>query len=295
MKVLLPETVDATTLASSNVAETVAPYSAGTSYALGAQVRDDATHKLFESLVTSNLGNPLTDTTKWLDLGLTNRWGMFDQKLGTLTSQAEAITCVFAFPGRISGVALFGLDAASVTVTVADATDGVVFDQTFDLTSQDNVNDYYDYCFQPVIRRTEIFVDGLPPYAGATITVTITNPGATAVCGNLVLGVVRALGATAYGAGLGIIDYSRKEADAWGNVDLVQRDYRNTGSFSVSVDRAMVGEVKRVLTVRRGKPTVFIGSEQFSSMLIYGFARDWDVKVASYPLADLTLELESLN
>lgn len=295
MKLILPETIDDTTLAATNVAETLDEYNPATSYSEGDKVRDDATHHAFESLEDANMGNPLTDASKWLDLGPTNPWAMFDQKVGTITSNADTIEVTVVPAGRATGLAAFNLAGASVSVTVTDTLEGVIYDETFILVSNANVGDYYDYCFEPIIRKTELLVDDLPPVAGADIDVVIDNTGGNAACGGLVLGSLRELGVTVYGSGFGIIDYSRKEPDDFGNIDLVQRDYRSTGRFDVVVPRLLVDEVKRVLTARRAIPTVFSGTSEYGAMLIYGFPRDWSVSIDHYQNSRLNIELESLT
>lgn len=278
MKILEPYEINDATLDSSNVVETVPEYDAGATYDEGDRVRDDTTHHVYESLIDSNTGNALDDVDSWLDLGPTNRWAMFDRKIGTVTENAEAIEVTFSVAGRVTGIALFGVSGASVQVTVVDDTDGTVFDETFSLVSQDNVNDFYDYFFAPILRRTNYFIYGLPLYSGAQVTVRIENPDGVAKVGILVPGRVVEFGRTTMGAGFGIIDYSVKEADAdFGTVDLVERNYRATGSFRDILDPYLSDEVGRVLTERRAQPTVFVGDERYSSLLVYGFARDWEI------------------
>jgi hypothetical protein len=250
------------------------------------------THTL---IVEPNKNYPITDLSRWLDVGPTNRWAMFDRKLGTVTEKDGSIDVDLVASQRIGGLALFNTDAFEINVTITDALEGVVYDQTFSMVSYDNVANYYDYFFAPILRKRDIFIEGLPLYLDAIIHVSVSRPESTARVGNLVVGTVRDLGTTTMGAGFGIIDYSRKEADDFGNVDLTERDYRSTGSFEVVVERLYVDEIKNLLTQRRALPTVYIGTEEFSSMLIYGFARDWNVKVNEYRQADLSLELESLT
>lgn len=275
MKLLDPYAVNDSTLVSSDVPETLPAWAAGT-YALGDLVQDPTTHTVFESLANSNTA-ALTDASKWLDSGPTNRWGMFDQKLGTLTVQAEAIEVNISVDGRVTGLAFFRLEAAEIQVTVTDSIEGEVYDETFDLVSYDNVNDFWDYFFAPIIRRRDFFIEGLPLYSGANIRVRILNPGGTVQIGNLVPGVVIEFGETVLGASVGIIDYSKKEADQdFGTVDLVERDYRTPATFRDVVDPYLSDELERVLTERRAKPTVFVIERQPTPRLIYGFARDWE-------------------
>lgn len=294
MKLLDPYAVDDDTLTSSNVAETVPAHDPEAEYGTDDEVRLEATHTLYRSLVDAN-DAPLSDDTKWLNIGPTNRWGMYDRKLGTLTRQYELIDNVITCPGRVSGLAFFRLAAASIQITITDPIDGEVFDQEFDLVNHENVDNFYDYFFAPLLRRRNYFIEGLPLYAGAQVRIRIKNPGAMAECGNCVPGSVIEFGTTTKSASVGIIDYSKKDADPeFGTVDLIERDYRTPANFRDMVKPYLVDEVERVLTERRGKPTVFIGSKKYSSMMIYGFARDWDLAVES-GAAVLTAQLESLT
>lgn len=296
MKLILPQPVTDAVLAATNVVDSTPAYDAGTSYSKGNKVQDATAHRLYESLVDANSGNPLTDPTKWLDIGPTNDWAMFDDIIGTNTTNADTIEVTLTPAGRIRAMALFNLDAASVTVVVTDATDGEVFNKTYSLVSNDNVGNYYDYCFEPIIRRTEQLVEGIPPYVGPDIDVGIDNTGAIAQCGTLVMGSLRELGATIYGSGFGIIDYSRKVADEnFGTVTLVERDYRSTAHLDVVVPHLLVDEVKRVLTARRAVPTVYVGTGLYGSTLIYGFPRDWSVSIDHPQDSKLSIELESLT
>lgn len=122
MKLLRPFAVTDANL-TSNVAETDASeYASTATYAAGATamwtVGTGATHHVYESIVSGNVGNALTDTSKWLDLGPTNRFAMFDQKNGTSTTNATIDVSVDV-TGRADGLALLGLDGEQVYVAMA--------------------------------------------------------------------------------------------------------------------------------------------------------------------------------
>jgi len=85
MQIIKPITVTDSILTATNVPENDFPqWAAGTTYSIGNKVVSLTTHKIYESLINSNLGNnPTTDDgTKWLDLGATTRWKAFDTKIG---------------------------------------------------------------------------------------------------------------------------------------------------------------------------------------------------------------------
>lgn len=298
MKLLVPEAVDDTTLDSTNVAETVAAWNSGTTYAAGDQVRLDATHRIYESAQGSNLNhNPATDDgTWWLDAGPTNPWAMFDESLNTVTSNADTIEFQVSPTLRTSGVAFFGLAGAFLTLAMTVPGDGLVYDETFDLVSYDNVGSYFDYFFEPIIRKTELFIDDLPLYAGAEIAVTVDNTGATAEVGNFVIGARRQIGTTLYGARFGIIDHSRKETDDFGITTLVERSYRSTATLRVAIEKAYVNELKRLLAERRAKLTVFSGDDgdEYPALLIYGFPKSWDATIEHPTVSFLDIQLEGV-
>lgn len=278
----------------SDVPETVAEYNPATSYSEGQLARDEAAHRLYESLVNSNTGNPLTDPTKWLDIGPTNRWAMFDDRSGTKTVQADSIEVELAIPGRVDSISMLGLRAGTARLVINDGSSDV-FDEIYNLVSNDNVNDIHDYFFEEVIATDRLVVENLPFVFGPTITITITNEGSDAECGVCQLGSMKEFGGTLYGATIGQIDYSIKEFDDFGEPYLIERPYSDTGSFQVIIEKGMVDETRRVLTERRAKPTIFVATSEYSSTTIFGFVREWRT-VIEYPLHSiLSIEIEGLT
>ena len=91
MRLIRPTTLTDAMLTSSTAPETDYPaWSSVTAYTVGARVILTATHRRYEALAASTNVSPSTDPTKWLDLGPTNRWAMFDARVGTATSRARA-------------------------------------------------------------------------------------------------------------------------------------------------------------------------------------------------------------
>lgn len=298
MKLLRPLTIDATALVSSNVAETHALYSGATSYADGDIVRSEPSTGtvLFESLVGSNVGNPLTDATKWLPLGASNRWKLFDRSVTSQTTNADDIEVVIQTVGRVDSVAILNVNAASVQVVAADATDGVVFDETYSLVSSSGITDIFAWLTEPIERLADYYVTGLPTlYANLELTITIASPGGTAMCGGLVVGLSREVGGAQYGATVGIQDYSRKITDTFGNLTVFEGAFSKRGNFTVFVDSALTDQVQVLLARYRATPIVYVGSEAYGSTLIYGFYRDSNVEIAGPNHSILSIEIEGLT
>ena len=110
-QIIEPHTVTDVMLVSSTVPETdYAAWNAATSYTVGTKVIRTTTHKVYENLIAgvdATLPENATGgaTPRWLDLGATNSWAMFDDKVGTATTSASTLTVVLD-PGSISGIGL---------------------------------------------------------------------------------------------------------------------------------------------------------------------------------------------
>lgn len=295
MKIIRPEAITDAVLTASNVPETVAPYNPATEYDKDDVVLRASDHGLYESQVDGNVGQSLDDPAKWLRIAPTNRWAMFDEYNQTQTASAESIEVELDPDGRITGMALLNLDAASVTVVMTDDIDGEIYNQTLSLVDNGGIGNWYDYFFEPIIRKTDLVLTDLPVHFGPSIIVTIDAPGGTAKCGNLVIGAVRDFGATVYGAGLGIIDYSKKEADEYGNVKITARSYRKSGSFEVVTPRQLVDEVYRLLAQYRATPIVYVGTGEYASAAYFGFYRDANVVVEHAEQSTLNIQIEGLS
>lgn len=285
----------------SNIPEDDYPeYSSGTTYGINAIVMvltGTYKHKLFQSLVVGNLGNPVSDTTKWLNLGSTNRWKMHDASLQTQTTSSNGtIHNQYRVNGICTGIAALNIFATAMRVRVFDEFDGIVYDRSQTLAPSTAVTNWYEYFFTPAPSFVpDAFFLDLPPYANALVEIILSSDVGGVACGALVMGEVVEIGGTQYGAKVGIIDYSTKESDDFGNYSITERAYRKTGDFQIMVDNSFVDQLQILLAGFRAQPVLYLGSEQFSSTAIYGFYRGFDITIA-YPTSSLcSINLEGLT
>jgi hypothetical protein len=298
MQMIRPITISQSNLTSNVALDDGAQYSVAATYDLGDVVINtagtDPTYHAFESLVASNVGNALTDSAKWLDLGAVNRLRMFDQVNGTLTENASSIDVTVTATTVANGLALFNLDAQEVQVTVTNGS-GTLYDETYSLRSTFGITDWYSWFTQEVEFKSNLVLTDLPPNSGTSVQVQITGTGDVA-CGTMVLGKLRGLGlGPMYGARGGITDYSRKTTDDFGNVSLTERAYAKRHTFRSMVANGDVDGVFDVLAQFRATPVVWIGHTDFSMTSIYGWARDWGIEIAYTEHSILALEIEGLT
>src|SRR5690554_5730493 len=92
-RVIRPMQITPDNLVSSNVAEDDYPaWLVGTAYAVDAWVIDD--HFVYQAAAANTGKKPADSPTIWAKKGATNRWLMFDNKVGTQTVRVDGIDVV---------------------------------------------------------------------------------------------------------------------------------------------------------------------------------------------------------
>lgn len=296
MKVIAPIPITDAVLVSCSVPENDhAEWSNATAYAVGQKVMIAATHQTYEALTAHTNKPPATSPTDWLPLGATNRWRMFDNKVGTVTDATGSVSVTLA-PGIVTAVALFGLSARDVRVVMTDPTDGVVFDRTIDLQDYTNITDWYAYFFEDVRRKPSMILEGLPSYRAAQITITASGGEAeTVAVGSLVVGRLRTYANSVMaGASAAIQDFSRKERDTFGNFQVVERAFADLVRWRFVIPNNLIDAFVEQMTALRASPAVYVGSEKFASTIIYGFYRDFSVVIEYPDHSECSIEIEGL-
>lgn len=302
MKLIRPTIITDALLTSSTIAEPPSGWPAwasGTTYALGAQVSRN--HRRFVSAVASNVGHDpfstaTADVGKWTDQGPTNRWAMFDQGVGSLSTNTATITVVLT-PGSIDSLAILDTDAelATVSMTVSGTT-------VYSTTQSTNVGgaaitDWFLYFFEPIGTKSVLTYLDLPPYPSAVVTVVLTgpNPSGPVSVGSLIVGRQLEIGSTEVGASVGITDYSRKDTDDFGVTTVVERAWSKRAEARCILDTAQVDAMQRELAKVRAQPVVWILEDGFDSLTIYGFFKDFSLDLAYSNISYCSLTIEGLT
>ena len=279
-----------------NLTNTYAEWSSGTTYSLGTSV-SYGIYGTYVSLQNSNLNqNPLTATTYWVRSGPTNKMAAFDDQISSVSSSTGDI--IFAVTASsIDTVALLNVNGSRTAVAVSDASlKTPIYHNTQQLTGGDSV-DWYGYFFYDAdtVRTTSIYLD-ITTASNVLISIKVSGVGTTSI-GTFVTGVLKNLGNTQYGVSAGIIDYSRKDTDEFGNVTFIKRNYSKRINASVTLTNANLNKVQRILYQLRATPVLWLASTdiQFEEPLItYGFYRDFSTEI-SYPTHSIcNLQIEGL-
>lgn len=303
MKFIVPVPITAATLTASNIAEsvtgtpatdvvgvtTITPpvWSSTATYAIGDYCILTSTHKIYQCQVACTGSQPdlnLTGTLpKWEEISSTNRWRMFDAFGSTQSQKNDNIDVAITLSTPIDTIALIGLSGVSaIAITVNNAIGDAAVDTVITVT---NKTDY-------------IFSGFAQTFAGDSLNIVLigATPATLVKISKLEIGNAFELGDINYGSTVGIIDYSLKKTDPWGNTTLTKRPFTKRITAKLIINNANLDVVNKRLSAFRATPVVWIGKDNlYTSLIVYGFYRDFDINI-SYPMeSDCLLSIEGFN
>lgn len=301
MIVIPPVDITAAMFTSSTCAEphaTETAYNAGTTYALGAEVVVAADHRTYESLQAGNVGHtPSTSPEWWLDVGATNKWKMIDLLRNTQTVQATPLTVVLTPGVRVDALAVLGVYADSITVTITRGVE-TIYTHTEELNTR-TVLTYFDYFFAPFNVKPSVALFDLPPYADAVITVTLARASGDVSCGSIVIGKQVYLGATQHNAVSGILNFSTITRNSTGDSQLVPRRSAPKTTQTLIARKAILNKIRDARTALNAEPAVWCGHddsdhEYYEALLILGIYKEFSINLAHDEHVVVNLELEEV-
>lgn len=292
-----PLTITPAMLKATDVPETdYAEWAVGTTYAIGARVIVSAQHKIYQSLVAGNVGNsPVTASDKWGEVSATNRWKAFDLVRSSQTAKSGSLYFEITPGVAINAVGALNLvGATSIRIRLTDPTYGLLYDKTTTLTTVPAYASWYDWFFGDRVETPQYVAIDIPSLIYATLRVDFTGTSELAV-GVLLLGQAKAIGDTRYGASVGIRDYSRKEANDYGDIVLTKRSFARTARFPVLVSNAEKARTAALLESLRATPTLWMDMTGDELLTVFGFYRDWSILVSYPTVSECELEIEGLT
>jgi hypothetical protein len=261
MKVIKPTPMSSALLVSSTTTEASAAYNPATTYALNDRVTLAATNCIYQCTEGPSTGNaPDLTPLKWSNKGPTNRWSMFDGKVSTASTANNTLSVTVA-TGYMNSLALLGLVGASATIVMTDGPGGAeVYRRVVSLDGT-LIVDGYQYCFEPSVQLSTLWLTDLPPYINAQLTVTVDAVGPVAI-GMLTFGTVYDLGDAQLGAGSDFVSYAKKLTDANSGVTTFQPGPNvQRISLTMPIPKANVNKVKSILASLDNVPCMWIGAD----------------------------------
>lgn len=283
-------TINSTSVAGSSYAA----YNSATPYVVGSLVSgpgltDSLTHEyesVYGTVDEPNTGNPLSDPTRWLDLGATNNQRMFDFGSNSKTISSSTITCTISPGVRFDSISLSGVYGAESVRVVVTANGETLYDIT------ENMKDrglgaasasFSEYFFGDRSRyKSNINFDVNTLYTSASVAVTITkNTLVSEVsCASLVVGRARSFGFTLDGVTIDRESYSSIETDLYGTTRFVKRPTAKRATAKIIIDSAYVDALNTALADIGGEPAfIDLNNEgtSYAALALLGFYEDFSI------------------
>lgn len=309
MIVVPPVQVDALTLVSSTIPEPDTSmgevlWDPATNYTEGQIVIRATTHRKYESIGGGvDSGTPETTPKKWLDVGSTNRWAMFDLTRNESSISSTGQIVFEVKPGkRINTLALLGLQATKVKVEIFVNGESVPVYSFEQNTTTRNTQSWSEYFFGSFGYTPSVLLQNLPPYTNATFKVTIlnTNANAQTKISSVVMGNKVYLGATQYNARSDSMNFSTISRDEFGGAILKPRRSVPKTNQTLWTPYDIVNSVRQARTDLNAVPALWSGLDEkfdhpyFESLLILGIYKQFEIDLAHPQVALVNLELEEI-
>lgn len=299
LSIVKPITLTEAMLISSDVPETdYAAWASDTTYAIGDRViRTAGLHKIYESVQAANVNHtPETSPTWWKQVGPTNRWKAFDTSTSSPTVTAGGMTPTIAYtiaPGAaINAVGLVEVrNAISCTLTLQDATFGTVYTKTIDFAQKPPLAGWWEWFFMERGAPTQDVSLDLPAFPTAQLIVALTGGGELSV-GAIIFGQAKSVGiGVRYGARVGIVDYSRRETNEYGDITLVQRLWAKRMTFDLMLTASEVDALQYVLADLRTTVCLWIANDGYEALVVYGWYKNFEIVIPYFNLSECSLEV----
>ena len=272
----------------------------GTTYTTGQEVIRTQTHKVYVRR-TDGAGTtaPELDLVNWREDRPTNAWAMFTAERNQQTEAAGPLTVVISPGRRINTLALVGLDVDSYDITM-ESGGATVFERLNQNMILRNSRTATEYCFGGFRYKPSAIHFDLPPFANATITVTLRSARPTLKCGGLHIGNSHAIGQVEYGAQSSQLTFSEVVRDSFGNARLRKVGTLPKTQQSLFFEKALTPKLLQLRRDTDSVPAIWSGlddrtdSSYFEALLIVGIYRLWDLDLSNFTHGEATLQLEEI-
>ena len=263
MNYLKQEIIDFT---STNLTESVAEWSAATTYAVG-DLAKKGTY-IYKSAIASNLNNDPEEYNdiKWLKYQISNKYAMLDLSANSKSEYTGSLTVTFT-QNRMSTLAIGNYDATTISVEVLDELDATIWSYESEDTLNENVSDWWDYIYSDygyeVNRGIKIELGRIGTSVRVTFNSSVDVP--ITACGYLVGGEKVDMGCTLYGVSFTYNSFATKEFDTFGTLNLIKRGVQDLVDFNTVIDNSQLQSSRRKIKSIYNDIIVFIVDEQEDS------------------------------
>lgn len=301
MKVITPIEINDVRLTSSTIAEPdtgESLWEAETVYPLGRVVIRPTTHKKYENILAgSDAGAPESTPSRWIEVGSTNRYAMFDVLRNTQSIKSSPVTIVLTPNFRVDSIGLLSVDADDVTITITNG-DEIVYSASRALSNR-NVIDWFSYYFASFTKNPNIVFFDIPPYSTTVITITFTSVSEMRI-GAVVLGTQTDLGVAVDSVSSDELNFSRIGREITGEAILLPRRSVPKISIQTSADPTALNIIRQARKNLNAVPCVWSGLDDqadnpyFETVLLLGIYKKFAINLNNSAMIDISLEIEEI-
>lgn len=247
---------------------------------------------------TGRTATPDVDTAYWTRLGPTNRMAPFDDYANTKAVATGSLTYVIQ-PGFLNGLAVYGMEGSTYSITVKDQPGGsVISSWSGDLYEQ--ASGIYELLFSPLLQLTQLSFDEIPLAPDAEVTITISSdPGERVALGAIKVGDWRQFmgegrfGGAECGAQSERKSYTFRKYNEDGTYKLVKRASSRNVSCSVVIDaeQAMYADAILGQIIDTAVPFEASGLPRYGYLNTLGFVSG-SIGANSFGTTSINLKIE---
>lgn len=294
--ILKPLAVTPAMLISTNVTdEPIAAWAAG-DFVLGQQCIHN--RAIWECIrAAESINPPAVGDTIFIRVRSVNSWACLDRQKMSPTRRASSISYVFA-PGNYYNAfaAVRVLNCNAVHVRLIDPVYGEIFSRSFNTGKVPVRSNWHAFLLQKWVgeEQSGVFIGDLPSFPTAHLHVDFIGTTGLSV-GALMFG-----DATVWGKGInnGLtfdgVDWSKKDADEYGDAELVEGFFADTADFDVVLYRSEFLGMHRLLKSLRATPALYMMIDDMPDTMIYGKFNDFSLTHSNAKFAELSISLESM-
>lgn len=312
MKAFIPYDVTDDMIVSSSIPEPAIDepiWNNATTYAEFAQVSviSANSHQIFESLVAGNINNdPLTtnrdvlkEGAKWILKGKTNRHRMFEYNKGAPSVASSPLNLVIRPGKRIGAIALGGLKATILDLTVTNGIDGPVA-YTLDGTLQDRkVSSPYEWCFARFSYISIISTFNIPPISDPVIYLTLTDPTGIVELGRFAFGEAVYIGNIQWSPIVDSDNYSTIEWDKFGEATFSPLPRKPAREYKVIFKNNRLEIIQKLEADANAQITFWSGMDDMESefsqtLMMFGAYGNYQIDIGNLSESVLNISLKGV-
>ncbi len=271
---------------------------ATTSAGSGTHTAKGSIHRVFQSLIPSNSGNPpaTDDGTKWQDAGPTNRWAMMDLYRPSVTWGASPMTFT-VFPRRTIRSLFFG-SLTAVQIDVVQKRAGVPVKSWSKPLMTRSIQSFTDYFYKRFNTQQSVLIADVFLYSDTTFEVTITRDSGQVGIGEVMWGDPVYLGQTQYGAKRKNRNYTKFDRNTDGTPQPpIRRRNVPSSDQTIMFSKNDTGTIMQFLDDANGRIVLISGLDDdthpyFEPVLILGLITGSDLDLSQPDNGYLSLSAE---